>query len=227
MLAATTAFLVSTMLLGTILRPVQTGGNGVGLLLIEDIDGLGTQLGTTDGVEHVIERKGHVGAGQRKLAVVGIGERQAQVLDEVLHHKTGLVVAVERLGRQALHGTGLAGAAQDHLTGLLHIKAAQLGKRQRIGHADHAGAQRHLVGELGSLALAGAIEAADGCRKGGKDIADRGNVVLGSAHDSRKRAGDSTRLAAGDGAVKRHAAGNLGGLGNVARQLGRARGEVD
>ena len=39
MLAATTAFLVSTMLLGTILRPVQTGGNGVGLLLIEDIDG--------------------------------------------------------------------------------------------------------------------------------------------------------------------------------------------
>ena len=34
-------------------------------------------------------------------------------------------------------------------------------------------------------------------------------------------------LAAGDGTVKRHAAGNLGGLGNVARQLRRARGEVD
>ena len=145
----------------------------------------------------------------------------------MLDHKAGLVIAVERLGRQTLHGAGLAGTAQNHLTGLLQIEAAQLGKRQRIGHADHAGAQRHLVGELGSLALAGAVEAADGCRKGGKDIADRGNVVLGSAHDSRKRAGDSTRLAAGDGAVKRHAAGNLGGLGNVARQLGRARGEVD
>lgn len=117
--------------------------------------------------------------------------------------------------------------AQDHLTGLLQIKAAQLGKRQRIGHADHAGAQRHLVGKLGSLALAGAIEAADGCREGGKDVADRRDVVLGGAHDSRERAGDSTRLAAGDGAVKRHAAGNLGGLGNVARELGRARGEVD
>ena len=128
----------------------------------------------------------------------------------MLDHKAGLVIAVERLGRQTLHGAGLAGTAQNHLTGLLQIEAAQLGKRQRIGHADHAGAQRHLVGELGSLALAGAVEAADGCRKGGKDIADRGNVVLGSAHDSRKRAGDSTRLAAGDGAVKRHAAGNLG-----------------
>lgn len=71
-----------------------------------------------------------------------------------------------------------------------------------------------------AAALAGAIEAADICRKGGKDVADRGDIVLGGAHDSRKRAGDSTRLAAGDGAVKRHAAGNLGGLGDVARQLG-------
>lgn len=44
MLAATAAFLVSAMLLGTILRPVQTGGDGVGLLLIEDRDGLGTSL---------------------------------------------------------------------------------------------------------------------------------------------------------------------------------------
>ena len=145
----------------------------------------------------------------------------------MLDHKAGLVVAVERLGRQALHGAGLAGATQDHLTGLLQIKATQLGKRQRIGHADHAGAQRHLVGELGGLALAGAIEAADVCRKGGKDIADRRDVVLGGAHDSRERAGDSARLAAGDGAVKRHAARNLGGLGNVACELGRARGEVD
>lgn len=39
MLAASAAFLVSAMLLGTILRPVQTGGDGVGLLLIEDRDG--------------------------------------------------------------------------------------------------------------------------------------------------------------------------------------------
>ena len=145
----------------------------------------------------------------------------------MLDHKAGLVVAVERLGRQALHGTGLAGAAQDHLAGLLQIKAAQLGKGQRIGHTDHAGAQRHLVGKLGSLTLASAIEAANICRKGGKDVADRGDVVFGSAHDSRKRAGDSTRLAAGDGAVKRHAAGNLGGLGNVTGELGRARSEVD
>ena len=145
----------------------------------------------------------------------------------MLNHKAGLVVAVERLGRQALHGAGLTGAAQDHLTGLLQIEAAQLGKRHGVCHADHAGAQRHLVGELGSLALTGAIEAADVGRKGGKDVADRGDVVLGSAHDSRERAGDSTRLAAGDGAVKRHATRNLGGLGNVARQLGRARGEVD
>ena len=226
-LAATAAVLVSAMLLGTILRPVQTGGDGVGLLLIEDRDGLGAQLGTTDGVEHVVERKGHVGAGQRKLAIVGIGERQAQVLDEVLDHKAGLVVAVERLGRQALHSAGLAGAAQDHLTGLLQIEAAQLGKRHGVCHANHAGAQRHLVGELGSLALAGAVEAADVGREGGKDVADRRDVVLGGAHDSSKRAGDSSRLTAGDGAVKRHATRNLGGLGNVARQLGRARGEVD
>ena len=215
------------MLLGTILRPVQTGGDGIGLLLIEDRDGLGAQLGATDSVEHVVERKGHVGAGQRELAVIGVGERQTQVLNEVLDHKAGFVVAIERLGRQALHGAGLAGAAQDHLTGLLQIKAAQLGKRQRIGHADHAGAQRHLVGELGSLALASTVEAADVGRKGGKDVADRGDVVLGGAHDGRERAGDSTGLAAGDGAVKRHAAGNLGGLGNIARELGRARGEVD
>ena len=226
-LAATAAVLVSAMLLGTILRPVQTGGDGVGLLLIEDRDGLGAQLGTTDGVEHVVERKGHVGAGQRKLAIVGIGERQAQVLDEVLDHKAGLVVAVERLGRQALHGAGLAGTTQDHLAGLLQVKAAQLGKCHGVCHADHAGAQRHLVGELGSLALAGAVEAADVSRKGGKDIADRRDVVLGSAHDSRERTGDGARLAAGDGAVKRHATRNLGGLGNVTGELGRARGEID
>ena len=49
MLAATAAFLVSTVLLGTILRPVQTGGDGVGLLLVEDRDGLGAQLGATNG----------------------------------------------------------------------------------------------------------------------------------------------------------------------------------
>ena len=226
-LAATAAVLVGTVLLGAILRPVQTGGDGVGLLLVEDRDGLGTQLGTTDGVEHVVERKGHVGAGQRELAVIGVGERQTQVLNEVLDHKAGLVVAVERLGGQALHGAGLAGAAQDHLAGLLQVKAAQLGKCHGVGHADHAGAQRHLVGELGSLTLAGAIEAADVGRKGGKDIADRRDVVLGGAHDSRERAGDSARLAAGDGAVKRHAAGDLSGLGNVTGELGRARGEVD
>ena len=188
---------------------------------------MGAQLGAANGVEHVVERKGHVGAGQRKLAIVGIGERQTQVLNEVLDHKAGLVVAVERLGRQALHGAGLTGAAQDHLAGLLQVKAAQLGKCHGVRHADHAGAQRHLIGELGSLALAGAVEAADVGRKGGKDVADRGDVVLGSAHDSRERAGDSTRLAAGDGAVKRHATRNLGGLGNVTGELGRARGEVD
>ena len=74
--------------------------------------------------------------------IVGVGERQAQVLDEVLDHKAGLVVAVERLGRQALHGAGLTGAAQDHLTGLLQIEAAQLGKCHGVCHADHAGAQR-------------------------------------------------------------------------------------
>ena len=218
---------MGTVLLGTILRPVQTGGDGVGLLLVEDRDGLGAQLGATDSVEHVVERKGHVGAGQRELAVVGVSKGQAQVLNEVLDHKTGLVVAVERLGSQALHGAGLAGTAQDHLAGLLQVKAAQLGKCHGVCHADHAGAQRHLVGELGSLALASAVEAADVGRKGGKDVADWGDIVLGGAHDSRERAGDSTRLAAGDGAVKRHAAGNLGGLGNVARQLGRACGEVD
>ena len=145
----------------------------------------------------------------------------------MLDHKAGLVVAVERLGSQALHGAGLAGAAQDHLAGLLQIQAVELGKCHGIGHADHAGAQRHLVGELGGLTLAGAVEAADVGGEGGKDVADRGDVVLGGAHDSRERAGDRARLAAGDGAVKRHAAGNLGGLGNVARQLGRARGKVD
>ena len=53
-LAATATFLVSAMLLGTILRPVQTGGDGIGLLLIEDRDGLGAQLGATDSVEHVV-----------------------------------------------------------------------------------------------------------------------------------------------------------------------------
>ena len=215
------------MLLGAILRPVQTGGDGVGLLLVEHRDGLGAQLGATDGVEHVVERKGHVGAGQRELAVVGIGERQTQVLNEVLDHKAGLVVAVECLGRQALHGAGLTGAAQDHLAGLLQIQAVELGKCHGIGHADHAGAQRHLVGELGSLALAGTIEAADVGGEGGQDVADRRDVVLGSAHDSRECAGDSTRLAAGDGAVKRHATGDLGSLGNVTGELGGACGEVD
>ena len=74
----------------------------------------------------------------------------------MLDHKAGLVVAVKRLGSQALHGAGLAGTAQDHLAGLLQVKAAQLGKCHGVCHADHAGAQRHLVGELGSLALAGA-----------------------------------------------------------------------
>lgn len=39
-LDATATFLVSAMLLGTILRPVQTGGDGVGLLLVENRDGL-------------------------------------------------------------------------------------------------------------------------------------------------------------------------------------------
>ena len=182
---------MGTVLLGAILRPVQTGGDGVGLLLVEDRDGLGAQLGTTDGVEHVVERKGDIGAGQRELAVIGVGERQTQVLNEMLDHKAGLVVAVERLGSQALHGAGLAGTAQDHLAGLLQVKAAQLGKCHGVCHADHAGAQRHLVGEFGSLALAGAVEAADVGRKGGKDVADRRDVVLGSAHDSRERTGDS------------------------------------
>lgn len=74
-LAATAAVLVGTVLLGAILRPVQTGSDGVGLLLVEYRDGLGAQLGTTDGVKHVVERKGHVGTGQSELTIVGVSER--------------------------------------------------------------------------------------------------------------------------------------------------------
>ena len=212
---------------GRVERPVETGGHGLGLLLVEQGDGLSAELAAADSVEHVVQGKGGVGAGQGDLFLLGHGKCQAQVLQEVLDHKARLPVAHERLGRQRVHGAGAARAAQDHLAGLVEVEAGLLGKGERVGHAHHGGRERDLVGELCRLALAGSAKAVD---LGGERLEDRADgldVGLGRADDQRERARDGAGVAAGDRAVKGVLAVGLGRLGDIARELGGAGSEVD
>ena len=145
----------------------------------------------------------------------------------MLDHEAGLVVALERLGRQAFHGAGLAGAAHDHLAGLLDVETRLLGEGEGIGHAHHGPGESDLVGELGRLTAARAVEAAELGGERLEHLAHRGDVLLRRADDTRERAGDGTGLAARHRAVEGHAVRDLGGLGDIAGELGRARGEVD
>ena len=90
---------------------------------------------------------------------------------------TGKSGAMESLAPKALDGDYKPGFMVEHFIKDLRLALAYADDRE--------------------LALPGAVEAADVGRKGGKDVADRRDVVLGSAHDSRERTGDSARLAAG------------------------------
>ena len=145
----------------------------------------------------------------------------------MLDHEAGLEVAVDRLGCKGLHGAGLARAAADHLADLLGIEPALLGERERVGHADHRRGERDLVGELGRLALAGPAETVHLGAEGLEHGTDRVDIALGRADDEGEGAGDGTALAARHGAVERVLAHGLGGLGDIAGELGRARRQVD
>ena len=214
-------------MLGGVQRPIQAGGDGICLLLVQQGDSLRAQPSAADGVQHVVQGKRGVATGQGDFLLLGNLQGQTKVLQEMLDHKARLVIAVESLGRQLFHSAGLARAAADHLAGLLKVKAALLGKRHGIRHAHHGRGERHLVSKLGSLTLAGTAKAEDVGREALENLADRLDIPLGSAHDQGQRTGNGAGLAASNRAIKRMAAGNLGSLGNVAGKLRGAGGEVD
>ena len=113
---------------GGVQRPIQAGGNRIGLLLIKQRDSLRTELAASDCLEHVIQRKSGVCTGKGDLALLGNGKCKTQILEEVLNQEAGLVVALEALGGKRLHGTGAARAGADHRAHLLNIQAVLLGK---------------------------------------------------------------------------------------------------
>ena len=209
------------------LVPVEAGGHRVGLLAVEQADGLGAQARAADLGEHVVEGVGRLGAGQRDLEVLGLLDGKPEVLAEVLDEEAGLVVALEGLGAEARKRAGAAHAGTDHLEHAGGVQAALLGQRQGVGHADHAACQRDLVAELGRLASAGVIEVEDLGGEGGKDVCHGGGVGLGDAGDKRERAVDGTGLAAGHRAVEGVLVLDLGRVVDVTGELGRGGGEVD
>lgn len=127
MVVAAIALLV-VLVGGGVQRPIQAGGNRIGLLLIKQRDSLRTELAASDCLEHVIQRKSGVCTGKGDLALLGNGKCKTQVLEEVLNQEAGLVVALEALGGKRLHGTGAARAGADHRAHLLNIQAVLLGK---------------------------------------------------------------------------------------------------
>ena len=84
-------------------RPIETGGDGVGLLLVQQGDRLRAHTGSADSIQHVVQSERGIGAGKRDLLLLRDLQREPEILDEVLDHEAGLVIAVERLGRELLH----------------------------------------------------------------------------------------------------------------------------
>ena len=77
------------------------------------------------------------------------------------------------------------------------------------------------------LAFAGTVEAEDTRGEGLEHRADRGDIALRRAGDTRQRAGDRAGLATRDRQVEREAVLDTRRFGDIARQLGRTRGEID
>ena len=79
--AAAAIALIVVLVLGRVERPIQARGDGFGLLLIQQGDRLGAHATAADGVEHVVQGEGGVGAGQGELLLLGDREREAEVLE--------------------------------------------------------------------------------------------------------------------------------------------------
>ena len=208
-------------------RPVETSGDGVGLLLVQQGDRLRAHTGSADSIQHVVQSERGIGAGKRDLLLLRDLQREPEVLDEVLDHEAGLVIAVERLGRELLHHARRARTTANHLTRLLGVQTALLREGEGIRHTHHGSAEGDLVRELSRLALAGAAEAE---QRAGERLDERANgfdVTLGGADDRRERAGDRTGLAAGNGAIEGVLAAHLRRLGDIARQLRGAGRQID
>ena len=207
--------------------PVEASRRGIGLLGVQQANGLGTEALTADLAEHVVEREGRLGTGQRDLEVLGLLDGKAQVLAEVLDEEARLVVARERLGAKARERAGAAHAGAHHVEHARGVKAALLREGEGVCHAHHAAGERHLVAELGRLALAGAVEVAHLGRERLEHGQDGGGVGLGAAEDERERAVDGTLLATGHGAVDGVLVLDLGRVVDVAGELGRGSREVN
>ena len=141
--------------------PVEAGGHGLGLVPIAQDDGLGAQLRSPGTADHVVEVEGAFGSGKGHLAVLGLREGEAQVLQEVLVEEARCPIAVEGLGAELVHGSRGAHAAEGHVTHLRGVDPTLLRDRDGLGHAEHRAGEAHLVAELGSLAGAGLAEAVD------------------------------------------------------------------
>ena len=208
-------------------RPVEPGRRGIALLGVQQRECLGAHARAADLAKRVEQGEGGLGAGQRELGLLGGAQRERDVLAQVLGHEAGLVIAVEGLGRKACGGAGAARTARHEVEDLVGVEVALLGERERVGIADHAGGEAHLVAELGGLAGAGGVEVEELLAEGLKKGQHGGGLLLGRADDQREGAGLGARLAACDGAVEGVLVLDLGGIVDVAGELRRARGEVD
>jgi uncharacterized protein (DUF697 family) len=96
---ATAAVPVLLVLAGEVFRvelgPVEAGRRAGGLVLVEEAYCLGAQARAANLVQHVVEGVGSLGAGQGDFCVLGLRERQPQVLAQVLHKEARLEVALE------------------------------------------------------------------------------------------------------------------------------------
>ncbi len=69
--AAAAIALIVVLVLGSVKRPIQARGDGFGLLLGQQGDGLGAHAADADGVEHVVQGERGIGAGQGELLLLG------------------------------------------------------------------------------------------------------------------------------------------------------------
>src|SRR5262249_18354996 len=118
------------------------------------------------GLRRDVELLGEGEAGERELHALGLGEGDAEVLDEVVDLEAGLDVALEQARGEVAQAPRARGALADRVEDERGVEAAALRVEERLADRDHARGDRDLVDHLRVLAAARAAEEDDRLAEG-------------------------------------------------------------
>src|SRR5215471_16364533 len=140
-------------------------------------------LGAQADVELVHERQ----ARQRDVHAIGLGQRDAHVLDEVLNEEAWSEVAFDDARRQVVECPAGGGSAPDALDHCLERESRLIGVEQALADADHRARDHDLIAHLRVLAGAGSAEHDDPlahCLEERHDAVD--SVAIAPDHDRQR-----------------------------------------